>query len=143
MVDASAVLALADRDDPAHAAFAGWLELVDEDLLLSPLAAARADEALRRAGGASVGEAFAADLQSGAYVIRWWADAMAESAAIARDQSCDLVDASLIAVAARARTDRIATARPKTWRRLRTADGAPFEIVPADQRPRPVSLEAA
>lgn len=143
VVDSSAVLALADASDPDHELIVDWFELADDELVLSPLVAARADALLRDAGGATAGEAFAADLGSGAYVVRWWADAMVESAAIVAGQQVDLTDASLIAVAARARTNLIATTRRETWRRLVTPDGSDFEIVPARQRPRPQLLETA
>jgi predicted nucleic acid-binding protein len=143
VVDSSAVLALADRSDPEHDLMAQWIDLADDELVISPLVAAQADALLRAAGGAAAGEAFAADLESGAYVVRWWADAMVESAAIVRAQRVDLTDASSIAVAARARTNMIATTRRETWRRLVTPDGSDFEIVPARQRPRPQLLETA
>ncbi|HWI22141.1 MAG TPA: hypothetical protein VNT22_05940 [Baekduia sp.] len=143
VVDASAILALADASDPAHEQIAEWIDLIDEELVISPLSAARADELLRAAGGQQAAEAFAADLQAGAYLVRWWADAMVESATISQDQHVDLVDASLIAVAARSRTNRIATTRVTEWRRARTTDGSDFEIVPARQRPRPRLLETA
>ena len=143
VVDSSAVLALADASHSDHELMAQWFDLADDELVISPLAAAQADALLREAGGDKAGEAFALDLGSGAYVVRWWADAMVESAAIVADQPVDLTDASLIAVAARARTNLIATTRPETWQRLVTPDGSNFEIVPARQRPRPQLLETA
>ena len=143
VVDSSAILALADRADPDHDLMVEWIELADDDLVISPLVAAHADELLRAAGGPAAGEAFASDLKSGAYVVRWWADAMAESATIVGEQQVDLVDASVIAVAARARTNLIATTRRDTWNHLVTPDGTDFEIVPARQRPRPQLLETA
>ena len=143
VIDSSAVLALADRSDPDHELMAQWFELADDEFVISPLVAAQADALLRDAGGAKAGEAFAADLGSGAYVVRWWADAMVESAAIVAEQQVDLTDASLIALAARARTNLIATTRPTTWQQLVTPGGSNFEIVPARQRPRPQLLETA
>lgn len=143
VVDASAVLALADAADPAHEAIAAWVDLADEELVVSPLAAAQADGLLRRLGGEPAGAAFAADLEAGAYVVRWWADAMVESAVIARAQHVDLVDASLIAVAARSRTNRIATTRRAEWQQRTTPSGRDFEILPARERPRPHLLETA
>lgn len=143
VIDSSAVLALADRADPEHDLMAQWIDLADDELVISPLVAAQADALLRAAGGAEAGAAFAADLESGAYVVRWWADAMVESATIVREQRVDLTDASLIAVAARARTNLVATTRREIWHSLVTPDGSDFEIVPARQRPRPQLLETA
>lgn len=143
VVDSSAVLALADASDPDHELMAEWFDLADDEFVISPLVAAQADALLRAAGGDKAGAAFATDLGSGAYVVRWWADAMVESAAIVSDQDVDLTDASLIAVAARTRTTLIATTRRETWQRLVTPDGSDFEIVPARHRSRPQLLETA
>lgn len=143
VVDASAILALADRSDPNHELIADWVDLADDEFVVSPLIAAQADGLLRAAGGAKAGEAFATDLASGAYVVRWWADAMSESATVVRAQGVDLVDASLIAVAAKARTNRVATTRSTFWPRLSTVDGSSFEVVPPRRHPRPLLLEIA
>ena len=135
IVDTSFVLALANAGDTHHDAARGWLAVEDYDLVTSPLVVAQADDALRRAGGAAAAEAFWTDLEAGAYVVRGWADALDESIAIARagrDRTVDLVEASLVAVAARARTRRIVTFRTEALRRLTTTQGDPFVLLPED-----------
>ena len=72
------------------------------------------------------------DLEAGAYVVSWWEEAMGESVAIARKHSSlGLTDASLVAVAGRAGTDRIATF-DQHFRGVTTANGQPFRLLPAD-----------
>ena len=135
IVDTSFVLALANGADTHHDAAKGWLAVEDDDLVTSPLVVAQVDDVLQRAGGREAAEAFWDDLDAGAYVVRWWADALAETIAIARagrDMGVDLVEASLVAVAARARTRRIVTFRTEALRRLTTTQGEPFVLLPTD-----------
>jgi uncharacterized protein len=74
-----------------------------------------------------------ADFETGAYGVRWWADALAETIAIARRHPhVGLTDASLVALAARLRTTRIATFDLRHFRALSTPDGEPFILLPAD-----------
>ena len=50
------------------------------------------------------------DFERGAYAVRWWADALNETIAIARRHpDTGLTDASLVALAGRVNTRRIAT----------------------------------
>ncbi len=135
VVDTSFVLALANADDAHHDDAREWLTLADDDLVTSPLVVAQVEDVLHRFGGRTAAEAFWADLDAGAYVVRWWADALPETIAIARagsPQDVDLVEASLVAVAARSRTRRIATFRTQALRRLTTTQGDPFVLLPND-----------
>ncbi len=78
-------------------------------------------------------DAFWDDLEAGAYHVRWWADALRETVAIARRRpEIGLTDASLVAVAGRLGTDRIATFDHRHFRPLTTAGGKPFVLLPAD-----------
>ena len=73
------------------------------------------------------------DLDRGAFTVRWWADALAETIAIARRHpDIGLIDASLVALADRSRTDRIATFDHRHFRTLTTPAGKPFVLLPAD-----------
>jgi predicted nucleic acid-binding protein len=136
VVDSSLIVALANGGDQYHAEAVEWLSAVDEDLVTSPLVVAEADQLLRRYGGAPAGEAFCRDLAAGAYVVRWWADAMVETTAIAERHAATaaigLVDASLVAVANRANTRRIASFRTALMRKLSTVSGDRFVLLPAD-----------
>jgi predicted nucleic acid-binding protein len=132
VVDTSIVVALMRERDDAHAAVRAWLETLDDDLVTSPLAVAELD-ALAAALGDRFQRGLWDDLYSGAYAVRWWADAMTETIAIARRHpELGLADASLVALAGRLRTDRIATLDLDHFRSLTTPDGQAFVLLPAD-----------
>ena len=110
VLDTSAVVAAYDRCDPGHEAVAELLHALDDELVTTPLVAAQMDRALAGTDGR---EALWKDLDSGAITVRWWADAMEETLRIARRHPVlGLADASLVALAGRLRTDRIATFDP-------------------------------
>jgi uncharacterized protein len=76
------------------------------------------------------------DFERGAYQVRWWADALSETLKIARVESrlgIGLVDASLVALAERLGTNRIATLDHRHFRLLTVRRGAEhFVVLPAD-----------
>ena len=132
VVDTSAVLALLRARDKHHAEARELFNTLDDDLLTSPLAVAEMDYMATRYARPEALQALWHDLEAGAYVVSWWEDAMGESVAIARKHSSlGLTDASLVAVAGRAGTDRIATF-DQHFRRVTTVDGRPFTLLPAD-----------
>jgi hypothetical protein len=107
VLDTSAIVAAYDRADPGHEAVAELLRSLDDELVTTPLVAAQMDRALSATDGR---DALWKDLDSGAITVRWWADAMEETLRIARRHPVlGLADASLVALAGRLRTDRIAT----------------------------------
>ncbi|MCW3010250.1 MAG: hypothetical protein JWO90_654 [Solirubrobacterales bacterium] len=129
VVDASFVLALADAAAADHAAAVAWLATEDEDLVTTPLVVAAVDDAL--AAHPEARDAVRRDLLANAYTVRWWADALVETTTIARrEDDLTLSDASLVAVAARVGTHRIATFRPSALGRLTALDGDPFVLLP-------------
>jgi predicted nucleic acid-binding protein len=110
VVDTGVVLALYDSADPEHDRVAAWARLLDEDLVTTPLGIAEMDSEVARTGGERGRAALLRDFDKGALLTRWWADALAETLAIARrNAGLDLVDASLVALCRRLRTNRIAT----------------------------------
>jgi predicted nucleic acid-binding protein len=131
VLDTSAVLALYDAGEPDHDAVAELVGTLDEDLVATPLAVAEMDAAVLVRGGAPAREALWRDLGSGAFAVRWWADAMGETLSISRAHGLDLTDASLLALAARLRTDRILTLDP-TFKQITTSDGQPYVLLPDD-----------
>lgn len=129
VVDATFVLALADGADPHHGAAVAWLETEDEDLVTTPLVVAEIDAAL--AGHAAARDAFHRDLLANAYTVRWWADALVETATIARrSDELSLAQASLVAAAARVGTHRIASFASTALGALTAVDGDPFTLLP-------------
>jgi uncharacterized protein len=132
VLDTNVVLALYDAADPDHGPVASWLPGLDEELVATPLAIAEMEYLVRRRGGDHARDALWRDLAEGAYVVRWWADALAETLAIARRHPfTGLTDASLVALAGRMRTNRIATF-DRHFRALTTPDGQPFVMLPDD-----------
>jgi predicted nucleic acid-binding protein len=132
IADTSLVVALFDSDDARHAAACEWVQSLDEDLVTTPLAVAEMDHLVMRGGGDAGRQRLWHDLDVGAYNVRWWADALAETLAIARRHPfLGLTDASLVALAGRLRTARIATFDPH-FRSVSTPDGEPFVVLPAD-----------
>ena len=132
VLDTSVVIALMRGRDAEHARARSWLQTLDDDLVTSPLAVAEMDQ-----HAAALGPEFSRglweDLRTGAYAVRWWADAMAETIVIAREHPhLGLTDASLVALAARLRTTRIATLDVDHFRSLTTPDGEGFVLLPAD-----------
>jgi uncharacterized protein len=132
VLDTAVVVALYDRSDHDHERVASWVPTVDEDLVTSPLAVAEMDYLAARRGGDDGRRALWSDLDSGAYLVRWWADALGESLAIARRHPfLGLTHASLVALAGRLRTDRIATF-DQHFRSVTAPSGAGFRLLPDD-----------
>jgi uncharacterized protein len=132
VLDTNVVVALYDSGDPDHALVAGWVMALDEDLVATPLAVAEMDYLVARRGGAPAREALWSDLDAGAYLVRWWADALNETLQIARSHSfAGLTDASLVALAGLLRTSRIATV-DQHFRSMTTPAGEPFVLLPDD-----------
>ncbi|HZO35945.1 MAG TPA: PIN domain-containing protein [Solirubrobacteraceae bacterium] len=133
VLDTSLLVGAYDSAAPEHEASARWLRDLDEELVTTPLAIAEMESIVRRRGGLDAQRALWSNLDAGAVTVRWWADAMDETVAIARRRpEISLVDASLVALAHRVRTDRVATFDHTHFRTLKTRDGKPFQILPAD-----------
>ena len=132
VLDTNVVVALYDAADPDHALVADWVATLDEDLVTTPLAVAEMEYVVHQRGGDVAREALWRDLDAGAWVVRWWADALNETLRIARRHPlAGLTDASLVALAGRLRTQRIATF-DQHFRSMTTPAGEPFVLLPAD-----------
>ena len=133
VIDTSLLVGAYDARAPEHEISATWLRDLDDELVTTPLAIAEMEWLVRSRGGADAQRAFWSNLDAGAITVRWWADAIDETLAIARRRpEIGLVDASLVALAHRLRSDRIATFDHSHFRTLKTRDGKPFTILPAD-----------
>ncbi len=134
MVDTSVVVAFMNRRDEDHERVVEWIDKVGEDLFTTPLIVAEIDHLVSRAGGPDAGLAFYEDLSSGAYLVEWWPEAVAETVTAAREhQEIGLADASLLTLAARLGTTRVATLDERHFRNVRPLTGeAAFTLLPAD-----------
>ncbi len=134
--DTSVVYALLDARDGRHRECVAWYDRVSEEIATTPLVLAEVDHlAATRAGEAAL-RAFRADLAAGAYAVEWWPEAAAESVELAQryaDLDLSLADASLVALAARLETTKIATLDERHFRAVRPASGeTAFRLLPSD-----------
>jgi uncharacterized protein len=132
VLDTAFVLALYDGSDRHHRRAIEWASGIDEDMVTTPLAVAEMDHLVGQRGGESAMRILWDDFDAGAYTARWWADALGETIAIAREHPwIGLTDASLVALAGLLRTNRILTF-DRHFRSLTTPRGEPFVLLPAD-----------
>ena len=135
VLDTSLLVGAYDESAPEHEVAATWLRDLDDELVTTPLAIAEMELLVRGRGGADAQRELWRNLDAGAITVRWWADAIDETLTIARRRGGGpgaLVDASLVALAHRVRTNRVATFDHARFRALKTRDGKPFIILPAD-----------
>jgi predicted nucleic acid-binding protein len=133
VVGADFICALVRRGHPRHGDAVALVETLDEDLVTSPLALADVDRTIAERVGGDGRQALWRDFERGAYAVRWWADALKETLAIARRHpEAGLTTASLVALAGRVNTSRIATF-DEQFRTLTTPDGEAFVVLPADR----------
>ena len=134
VLDTSVAVAFMNRRDDDYERVAAWMDAVEEDLFTTPLIVAEVDHLVSRSGGSDAALAFYEDLASGAYAVEWWPEAMTETLSAARKhRDIGLADASLLALASRLNTLRIATLDERHFRAVRPLTGeAAFVLLPAD-----------
>ncbi len=136
IVDAGALYAQADADEPRHAAVARVLRDELDTLVTSQIVVAEADYLILRRLGVDVELMFLEDLAAGTYVV----DALTPSelsiardvVARYRDLELGLADASLVVLANRWQTRRILTLDERGFRAVSPLQGGSFQILPAD-----------
>jgi hypothetical protein len=113
LLDASLVVAAADRADLNHAAAMAWFSRADEPLLLGALALADLDSLLRRELGAEAAMALVRSITGGSIRLVPPTNGDLERAAALLDQAAEhrprLADALMVAAAERLGVRRIAT----------------------------------
>jgi len=136
IVDAGALYAQADADEPRHEAVARLLRDERAQLVTSEFAVAEADYLILDRLGIEVELAFLDDLASGAIQVECLSRAELEQARAIVDQYRDLklglTDASLVVIAARHRTSRIASFDERAFRAVSPLTGGSFTVLPAD-----------
>jgi predicted nucleic acid-binding protein len=137
IVDAGAMYAQADADEPRHEAVAQLLRSEPGELVTSELAVAEADYLILDRLGVDVELAFLGDLASGAFQVECLTRAELEQASSVverhRDLKLGLADASLVVLAARYRTNRIASFDERAFRSVAPLTGGAFIVLPADR----------
>lgn len=128
--------AQADADEPRHEAVARLLRQERGLLVTSELAVAEADYLILDRLGIEVELAFLEDLASGAFEVECLSRAdLQQTRAIVdqyRDLKLGLTDASLMVIAARHRTNRIASFDERAFRAVSPLTGGSFTVLPAD-----------
>lgn len=136
ILDAGALYAQADRNDPSHEAVAGILENERGSLITSEVAVAEADFLIMTRLGADVELAFLDDLAEGTFICecltRRELGIARYIARRYRDLELGLADTSLMVLAGKHRTTRIATFDERAFRTVPPIQGGSFTILPAD-----------
>ena len=137
VVDAGALYAQADADEPRHAAVRAILERERETLVTTELAVAEADYLILDRLGPDVELAFLDDLAEGTFLVECLNRAQLRAArdivARYRDLRLGLADASLVVIAERYATRRLLTFDERAFRAVSPLQGGSFTILPADQ----------
>jgi predicted nucleic acid-binding protein len=137
IIDASAMLAQADRDDPAHEPVREVLEAEREALVTSQLAVAEADYLILDRLGVEAWLAFLADLEAGTFVAECLTSVelhtARELAIRYRDLELGLAAISLVLLARRHRTRRLLTFDERGFRNVAPLQGGAFTLLPADR----------
>jgi predicted nucleic acid-binding protein len=136
LVDAGALYAQADADEPGHGAVRAILEREREMLVTTELAVAEADYLILDRLGPDVELAFLEDLAEGTYVVECLDQAQLCAARDLvgkyRDLRIGLADASLVVVAERYASRRLLTFDERAFRAVAPLQGGAFTILPAD-----------
>jgi hypothetical protein len=136
IVDAGALYAQADADEPHHAAVRAVLEAERETLVTTELAVAEADYLILDRLGPDVELAFLDDLAEGTFVVECLGRSQLRAArdviARHRDLRLGIADASLIVIAERHATRRLLTFDERAFRAVAPLQGGSFTILPAD-----------
>ena len=130
------MLAALDRSEPMHLPARGVLEPDPGPLVLSPFVLAELDYLLATRVGMRAELALLAEVAAGRYELAAFdqGDVAAARAVVASHGDLDigLADASIVVLAGKFRTNRVLTLDERHFRALRTPDGKPFELLPAD-----------
>lgn len=138
IVDAGALYAQADTDDPGHGAVLRVLRAERGPLISTELAVAEADYLILDRLGIDVELAFLDDLAAGTFVVECLTRAELEIArALARryrDLRLGLADVSLVVLAFRYSTNRILSFDEQAFRQVTPPQGGSFVLLPADSQ---------
>lgn len=136
VADTSAIFAALDRSQRQHEHVRSFLEDSRDRLVLSPFVLGELDYLLTRRVGNRAALELIRDVESGAYLLAGIApeDLAASRRVIEQydDLEIGLTDASIVVLADRYGTDRVLTLDERHFRALRTLDGRPFTLLPAD-----------
>jgi hypothetical protein len=137
VLDAGPVVAMHDRRDRMQAAVERLFRDEPGELVLPAPVTAEIDYLLARRGGPQASHAFLEDLAAGRYRVECLRpDEYGTIARLARTYSevaPGLADLSVVVLAHRFSTQRIATFDERDFRAIRPLDGGGFTLLPADE----------
>ena len=136
IVDAGALYAQADAEEPRHEAVARVLVAEREALVTTELVVAETDYLILTRLGVGVELAFLEDLALGTYIVECLTrDDVRTAREVVeryRDLRLGLADASLVVLAHRYGTRRILTFDERAFRSVAPLQGGSFTVLPAD-----------
>ena len=136
IVDAGALYAQADAEEPRHDAVKRLLVAEREALVTTELAVAEADYLILTRLGVGVELAFLEDLAMGTYIVECLTREELRTAREVveryRDLRLGLADASLVVLAHRYGTRRILTCNERAFRSVAPLQGGSFTVLPAN-----------
>jgi predicted nucleic acid-binding protein len=134
IADTSALLALFNGREPAHAAVREVVDAEAEPLVVSPYVVAELDYLVATRLGVDAELAVLAELSGGAYHLAEMGPADLEAAAAVvgryRDQELGVADASLVVLAERYRIRSLLTLDHRHFSVVRPASGGRFKLLP-------------
>lgn len=140
LVDAGALYAQADADEPRHSAVVAVLKTEREALVTSELVIAEADYLILDRLGVRVELEFIDDLAHGTFVVECLSrNELAKARMVVeryRDLRLGLADASLVVLADRYKTRRIMTFDERAFRAVTPLQGGSFTVLPASRSRR-------
>ncbi|HEY3455304.1 MAG TPA: PIN domain-containing protein [Bryobacteraceae bacterium] len=138
IADSGAVYGLYDRRDTFHKDLRSAIETARERIILPAPVLGEIDYLLRVRLGNPALLRFLEDIQEGAFVVEMVTldDLRRCAALIAKYHDLDLglSDASVVAIAERLGANRILTVDQRDFRVIRSVQGRPFRLLPADLR---------
>jgi predicted nucleic acid-binding protein len=135
VLDTSFVVALLWGEDERHREATEFYARAEDRFATTPLVLAEIDYMLHRRATPAEAQAFNAEIRAGSLGVEWWPRLEVQSAEIAdryAEIGLGLTDASLVALAGRLETTRIATFDERHFRTVEPLSGGLFELLPAD-----------
>ncbi|MBA2460506.1 MAG: PIN domain-containing protein [Actinobacteria bacterium] len=136
VLDTSGLFSAADAGQPAHDRVSEALRAETGPFILSPFVLAEVDYFITSRISHEIERAFLADVSAGAYELARFDEADLGAAVRVLERYVDLriglADASIVVLAERYGTERVLTLDERHFRALRTLDGRPFTLLPAD-----------
>lgn len=134
LADTSGLLALFNEREPRHADVRSALSELRSPLIVSPYVVAELDYLVSTRIGVSAEMAVLRELSGPGYELAAVSAALLLTATELIEQYADqqigVTDASIVALAQEYRTDRVLTLDRRHFEVLRTAEGAPFSLIP-------------